>query len=148
MDNGTRPAGKLLWRPDDFTPDRPPRRVSWLELFHDLVYVVAVSRLTHGLLHTHGATDFLLFTLLFGLVLLARCSPSARWLSGNAALLALPFAFLVSVYLPLLPVLGFAAVVSLAPVLLRARRRGRTRPLAIFAFSARPGGRAVISSLT
>lgn len=76
MDTGTRPTGKLLWRPDDFTPDRPPRRVSWLELFHDLVYVVAVSRLTHGLLHTHGATDFLLFTLLFGLVLWS-------WMNGT-----------------------------------------------------------------
>ncbi len=76
MDNGKRPTGKLLWRPDDFTPDRPPRRVSWLELFHDLVYVVAVSRLTHGLLHTHGATDFLLFTLLFGLVLWS-------WMNGT-----------------------------------------------------------------
>lgn len=69
MDHDKRPTGKLLWRPDDFKPDRPPRRVSWLELFHDLVYVVAVSQLTHGLLLAHGASDFLLFTLLFGLVL-------------------------------------------------------------------------------
>lgn len=77
MDEGKRPTGKLLWRPDDFTPDRPPRRVSWLELFHDLVYVVAVSQLTHGLLHAHGASDFLLFTLLFGLVLWS-------WMNGTS----------------------------------------------------------------
>ena len=64
MVDSERPKGELLWRPDDFTPDRPPRRVSWLELFHDLVYVVAESQLTHGQLHTHGASDFLLFTLL------------------------------------------------------------------------------------
>jgi low temperature requirement protein LtrA len=76
MEDSVRSGGKLLWRPDDFTPDRPPRRVSWLELFHDLVYVVAVSQLTHGLLHTHGAADLLLFTLLFGLVLWS-------WMNGT-----------------------------------------------------------------
>ena len=76
MDDGSPTGRKLLWRPDDFTPDRPPRRVSWLELFHDLVYVVAVSRLTHGLLHTHGLKDFLLFALLFGLVIWS-------WMNGT-----------------------------------------------------------------
>ncbi|MEO8591367.1 MAG: low temperature requirement protein A [Flavobacteriales bacterium] len=67
---------KLYWRPDDFTPNRPPRKVSWLELFHDLVYVVAISQLAHGLLHTHGLSDFLLFTLLFALV-------SWSWMNGT-----------------------------------------------------------------
>jgi hypothetical protein len=73
--------------------------------------------------------------LLFGLVLLARSSPPARWRPANAAVLALPFAFLVSVYLPLLPALGFAAVVAFVPVLLRARRRGQLGQLALFAGS-------------
>ena len=70
------PRKRLFWRPDDFNPDRPPRKVSWLELFHDLVYVVAVSQLTHGLLNTHGLPDFLLFTLLFGLVIWS-------WMNGT-----------------------------------------------------------------
>ncbi len=76
METGPRPFRKLLWRPDDFSPDRPPRRVSWLELFHDLVYVVAVSQTTHGLLHTHGLADFLLYALLFGLIVWS-------WMNGT-----------------------------------------------------------------
>ncbi len=71
--------------------------------------------------------------LLFGLVLLARASAPARWRPATAALLALPFAFLVSVYLPLLPLLGFAAAVASVPVVQRARRCGRLRGLAAFA---------------
>ena len=70
---------------------------------------------------------------IFGLVLLARSAPSARWRPSTAAMLALPFAFLASVYLPLAPLLGFAAAVALVPALLRARRRGQLRRLALFA---------------
>ncbi len=68
----------------------------------------------------------------FGLVLLARVQPPARWRPSTAALLALPFAFLFSVYLPLLPVLGLAGAVALVPAVLRARRRGSLRRLAWF----------------
>ena len=68
----------------------------------------------------------------FGLVLLARVQPPARWRPSTAALLALPFAFLLSVYLPLLPVLGLAGAVALVPAVLRARRRGSLRRLAWF----------------
>lgn len=72
----TTPRRRLFWRPDDFSPARPPRKVSWLELFHDLVYVVAVSQLTEGLLGSSGANDFLLYALLFGLVLWS-------WMNGT-----------------------------------------------------------------
>lgn len=49
-------------RPDD-------RRVSWLELFYDLVYVIAISRITHFLtpaIHLDNALEYIgLFTLIF-----------------------------------------------------------------------------------
>jgi hypothetical protein len=68
----------------------------------------------------------------FGLVLLARTSAPARWRAGNAALLALPLAFLVSVYLPLMLLFAFAVATAFAPMLLHARRRGQLRRLAWF----------------
>lgn len=68
---------------------------------------------------------------LFGLVLLARSSAPGCWRPASAPLLALPFAFLLSVYLPLLPVLGLAAAVASLPLVQRARRRGRARSLAL-----------------
>jgi hypothetical protein len=89
----------------------------------------------------------------FGLVLLARCAPPARWRAGAAALLALPFAFLLSVYLPLAPVLGVAAVVAFVPVALRARRRARLGRLTGFAAGiglcvALYAGRDLVSALS
>lgn len=69
----------------------------------------------------------------FGLVLLARAQSPGRWRPSTAALLALPFAFLVSVYLPLAPLLGLAGAVALLPALAGARRRGELRRLAAFA---------------
>jgi hypothetical protein len=73
---------------------------------------------------------------LFGLVLLTRCAAPAHWNAAAAALLALPFAFLLSVYLPLLPVLGFATAVALVPIGRRARRRRQVVRLAWFLTSA------------
>lgn len=81
----------------------------------------------------------------FGLVLLARAQPPARWRPSTAALLALPFAFLLSVYLPLLPLLAFAGAAALAPALLRARRRAGLRRLAWFA-AAVTGGIALYAA--
>lgn len=60
--------------------------------------------------------------LVSGLVLLARSAPRSRWTAGTAALLALPVAFLLSVYLPLLPVLGAAGAVAAVALVVRARR--------------------------
>jgi hypothetical protein len=90
----------------------------------------------HGLYwgHHNGFLQqgFALPELLFGLALLARAGTLPSWRPATAALLALPFAFLVSVYLPLLPTFGFAAVVALAAAFLRARRGGRVRRLLAF----------------
>jgi len=88
----------------------------------------------------------------FGLVLLARVGARRRQV-GDAALLALPFAFLASVYLPLLPLLGFAAACALVPLLLRARARGTLRPLMLFvaaaaAFTMLYAARDVLSALS
>ncbi len=41
---------RLWWQPPRNVSDRPPhRRVSFLELFYDLVYVVLIAELTHAL---------------------------------------------------------------------------------------------------
>ncbi|HSD28793.1 MAG TPA: hypothetical protein VLL75_15945 [Vicinamibacteria bacterium] len=69
----------------------------------------------------------------FGLVLLARTARPVCWRASNAPLLALPFAFLASVYLPLLLLLGFAALVAFVPSALSARSVGKQRRLALFA---------------
>ena len=68
----------------------------------------------------------------FALVLLARTGGSTRWRAGNAAMLALAFAFLVSIYLPLVPLLAFATAAAFAPLLMRARRRGQAGRLVAF----------------
>jgi hypothetical protein len=71
--------------------------------------------------------------LLLGVALLARCVSPRRWRVGTAALLAIPFAFLIVVYLPMLPVLGAAAAVAVHQAFVRARRRGMGREGLIFA---------------
>ena len=76
---------------------------------------------------------YALALVLFGIVLMARCAAPAAWRPGAAVLLALPIAFLVSVYLPLVPLFAVAAAAAFAPVLLQARRRGRVQRLALFA---------------
>ena len=35
--------------PKKFDPQFKERKISWLELFYDLVYVIAISRITHHL---------------------------------------------------------------------------------------------------
>jgi hypothetical protein len=97
-----------------------------------LVFAIVPHALYWG--HHNGFLQqaYALPLVLLGLVLLARAAPPSRWRAGTAALLALPFAFLLSVYLPLLPLLGFAAVVAAIPVVRRARRQKRLRPLAAF----------------
>ncbi len=58
--------------------DRPEtdRRVSWLELFYDLVYVIAISRITHQLSLHISADGFFEFAVLFILVYWG-------WLNGS-----------------------------------------------------------------
>ncbi len=60
--------------------------------------------------------------LLLGVALLARSVSPRWWRPPTAALLAIPIAFLIVVYLPLLPVLGAAALVALPQGVVRARR--------------------------
>ena len=58
--------------------DRPEtdRRVSWLELFYDLVYVIAISRITNQLSLHISADGFLEFICLFILIFWG-------WLNGS-----------------------------------------------------------------
>jgi hypothetical protein len=99
------------------------------------VVALVVAAVPHALYwgHHNGFLQqgYALPLVVFGLVLLARCTP-ARWGAGSAVLLALPFAFLVSVYLPLVPLFAFAAATAFVPMLLGARRRGQLRRLATF----------------
>ena len=70
-------SANIQWWPENFEPVQyvereekgPGKKITWLELFHDLVYAVAVGKLTHGLLESTGPEHFLLFLLLFVLVL-------------------------------------------------------------------------------
>ena len=89
----------------------------------------------------------------FGLVLFARVGARRRKAPGDAALVAVPFAFLASVYLPLLPLLGFAAACAFVPLLLRERARGRLRALLVFvaavaAFALLFSARDLLSALS
>jgi low temperature requirement protein LtrA len=62
--------------PKDFTTQQKDRRISWLELFYDLVYVIAIARLTHHLTHHLSWHAFLEFAGLFALVFWG-------WLNGS-----------------------------------------------------------------
>jgi low temperature requirement protein LtrA len=61
---------KLWWgQPQNFNDRKNERKISWLELFYDLVYVAAISQLTHQIA-THPAWQtmgysFLIFCLVF-----------------------------------------------------------------------------------
>jgi hypothetical protein len=90
---------------------------------------------------------------LFGLVLLARVSARRQRTVCDAAHVALPFAFMASVYLPLLPLLGFAAAFVIAPLLWRERTRGGLRRFLVFlatvaAFMLLFAARDVLSALS
>ncbi len=44
------PNRSAWWGPPrKFDPNIAERRISWLELFYDLVYVIAISKITHHL---------------------------------------------------------------------------------------------------
>ncbi len=73
---------------------------------------------------------YALALLLLALVLASRCASPRRWTAATASLLAVPFAFLLAVYLPLLPTLVVGVAVGMAPALSKAWRRGEVRRLA------------------
>ncbi len=65
------------WQPPRKTSEREEERtVTFLELFYDLVYVVVIAEISHGLAGHIGRQGFLEFVLLFVLVWVA-------WLNGS-----------------------------------------------------------------
>ena len=62
--------------PKKFDPHFEERRISWLELFFDLVYVIAISRITHHLALHINWIGFLEYACLFMLVFWG-------WLNGS-----------------------------------------------------------------
>ncbi len=62
--------------PRKFDPKFEERRISWLELFYDLVYVIAISRITHHFALHITWTGFLEYTCLFILIFWG-------WLNGS-----------------------------------------------------------------
>jgi low temperature requirement protein LtrA len=62
--------------PKKFDPNFRERRISWLELFYDLVYVIAISRITHHLSLHISPSGFLEYACLFILIFWG-------WLNGS-----------------------------------------------------------------
>ena len=62
--------------PRKFDPNIEERRISWLELFYDLVYVIAISRITHHLSLHVTLNGFLEYACLFILIFWG-------WLNGS-----------------------------------------------------------------
>ncbi|MEP7197355.1 MAG: low temperature requirement protein A [Saprospiraceae bacterium] len=54
--------------PKKFSSDFEERKISWLELFYDLVYVIAISKITHNLALNFSASGFLDYIYSFGLL--------------------------------------------------------------------------------
>ena len=76
---------------------------------------------------------YALAVLLLGAVLLARTARPRRLSPGNAVLVAVPFVFLLAVYLPLLPALVLVGALALVQGFRRARRHGVERRFAAWA---------------
>jgi low temperature requirement protein LtrA len=53
--------------PKKFSTQFEDRRISWLELFYDLVYVLVISRVTHRLTEDHSITGILDYGYLFAM---------------------------------------------------------------------------------
>ena len=98
-----------------------------------LVFAVVPHALYWG--HHNGFLQqtYALAVVLLGVVLLARSARPPRLLAGNAVLVAVPFVFLLAVYLPLLPALGLVGALALVQGFRRARRRGAERRFAAWA---------------
>lgn len=70
--------GSAAWwgAPKKFDREIKERRISWLELFYDLVYVIAIARITHHLSQHISVTSFLEYVSLFVLIFWG-------WLNGS-----------------------------------------------------------------
>jgi low temperature requirement protein LtrA len=62
--------------PRKFDPNFEERKISWLELFYDLVYVIAISRITHMLCSYISPINFIWYCCLFALIFWG-------WLNGS-----------------------------------------------------------------
>ena len=72
-----RPSSFIWWgAPRNFKENLEDRRVSWLELFYDLVYVIAIARITHHLSMHISLEGILEYTGLFALIFWG-------WLNGS-----------------------------------------------------------------
>lgn len=72
-----RPNTSAWWGPPrKFDPNFEERRISWLELFYDLVYVIAIARITHHLALHITWNGFLEYACLFFLIFWG-------WLNGS-----------------------------------------------------------------
>ena len=98
-----------------------------------LVFGVVPHALYWG--HHNGFLQqtYALAVLLLGVVLFARSARPRLWTPGNAVLPAVLFAFLLAVYLPLFPALGFIGLLALVQGLRQARRREAERRFARWA---------------
>lgn len=73
--------------PKKFNPTVEDRKISWLELFYDLVYVIAISRITHRLGQGLSVAGFVEYTALFALIFWGWLNGSLYHdLHGNAGL--------------------------------------------------------------
>lgn len=62
--------------PKKFSTQSEERKISWLELFYDLVYVIAISKITHHLATHFNVSGFLDYTYFFAMIFWG-------WLNGS-----------------------------------------------------------------
>lgn len=69
---------KNLWwgPPKNFSTQFQQRKISWLELFYDLVYVIAISKITHHLSEDFTVSGFTHYAYLFSIIYWG-------WLNGS-----------------------------------------------------------------
>lgn len=62
------PNYNIWWGPPKkFSPKVAERKISWLELFYDLVYVIVISKITHYLAEHHNFSGLLDYMFLFAM---------------------------------------------------------------------------------
>ena len=94
--------------PRKFDRQEEERRVSWLELFFDLVYVIAISRITHHFAMHISVDAFLEYVFMFLLIFWG-------WLWGIVGMfLAVPLSVLVKIVFENIQSLRFISVLMSA----------------------------------
>ncbi len=88
MSKGIRTHSRAWWGPPrKFDPNVEERKISWLELFYDLVYVIAISKITHHLGTHFGPAGFWEYSCFFCLIFWGWLNGSLYHdLHGNAGL--------------------------------------------------------------